>query len=124
MTDEAKRTSGSETRRRTKVLQVRLSEAEFASIEDMAAAALLTPAALVRQQLLDAPPPRAARRPSVEAEQVARVLAQLGKIGSNLNQIAHSLNAGRSVNGEYLARALTDVAAMRDACFTAMGRKP
>jgi len=120
----AKRASGSETRQRTRVVQVRLSEAEYAEIAKRAEAALLTPASYVRAATLDAPPPRARRRPAVEAVQVARVLAQLGKIGSNLNQIAHRLNAGRSVAPESVDRAAADVSAMRDACMASLGRKP
>lgn len=116
--------SGSENRQRQKFLNVRVTDAEKAQIDALAAQALMTTPSYVRHQLLDLPPPRARRRPAVETEQVARVLAQLGKIGSNLNQIAHRLNTGQPVNNEYLARTLTDVSAMRDACFLALGRKP
>lgn len=124
MTDDTRKTSGTETRRRNKVLQVRLSDSEFAEVEAHAERALLSPASYVRQTVLDSPAPRARRRPSVEAEQVARVLAQLGKMGSNLNQIAHQMNAGQTIAHETLARAMTDVSVMRDACLSALGRKP
>lgn len=119
-----RRASGSETRQRTRVVQVRLSEAEYAEVAARAQAALLTPSSYVRASALDAPPPRARRRPAVEAVQVARVLAQLGKIGSNLNQIAHRLNVGRNVAPDSVAQAAEDVSAMRDACMASLGRKP
>jgi predicted kinase len=119
---EKSKASGSETRQRTRVVQVRLSEAEYAEITSRADAALLTPASYVRDAVLDAPAPRARRRPAVEAVQVARVLAQLGKIGSNLNQLARQANAGLPVPRDALARALADVSAMRDATMACLGR--
>jgi hypothetical protein len=116
--------SGSENRQRTRVMQVRLTEAEYAEIAARAEAALLTPASYVREALLDVEPPRARRRPAVEAVQVARVLAQLGKVGSNLNQLAHKANSGLPVPRDALARALADVSAMRDAAMACLGRRP
>jgi len=124
MTETKRKISGTEKRQRTHGVHVRLTSAEFSEVANRADAALLTPASYIRQAVLDSPAPRARRRPSVEAEQVARVLAQLGKIGSNLNQIAHQMNAGNSVAHETLARALTDVSVMRDACMSALNRKP
>lgn len=125
MTDTARKSaSGSETRQRTRVVQVRLTEAEYAEISAHADAALLTLASYVRATALDTPPPRARRRPAVEAVQVARMLAQLGKIGSNLNQIAHHLNAGHGTPNVAVARAAEDVSALRDACMITLGRKP
>ena len=116
--------SGSETRKRSRLLSVRMTEDEFAAVNAKAESIELTPASYARMALLDTPSPRAVRRPAVERANVARVLAQLGKIGSNLNQIAHHMNAGNTLANETLARALTDVSAMRDACLEAMGRKP
>lgn len=114
--------SGTETRQRTRVVQVRLSEAEYSEITGRAEAALLTPASYVRDVVLDAPAPRARRRPAIEAVQVARVLAQLGKVGSNLNQLARQANAGLPVPRDALARALADVSALRDAALASLGR--
>ena len=123
MTNTAKRLSGSEKRQRKHGVHVRLTAEEFAEVAAQAEATLLTPASYIRMAVLDAPPERQRRRPSVEAEQVARVLAQLGKIGNNLNQIAHGMNAGRGHDAVYLAQALADLSAMRDACMAALGRK-
>lgn len=124
MTEQAGKKSGSEKRKRNDVLRIRMTSDEFAEVAKRAETVLLTPASYARMELLDSPPPKAARRPSVEAETVARVLAQLGKIGSNLNQIAHRMNAGQTVTHETIARAMTDVSVMRDACMTALNRKP
>jgi len=124
MNEKTRTKSGSEKRERQKILGIRMTSDEFAEVSKRANAVLLTPSSYARLELLDSPPPRQARRPAVEAENVARVLAQLGKIGSNLNQIARQMNAGRTIGNETLARALTDVSVMRDACMSALNRKP
>lgn len=125
MTDDTAKKSGSETRQRQRLLQVRLSDSEFASIAEMADRASLTIPSYARQILLDSPPPRAVRKPSVDTKQVAKMLGELGKVGSNLNQIAHHLNAGAGGAGlNVITDAIADVQAMRDACMKALGRKP
>ncbi len=127
MSETKRKISGSEKRRRNDVLAIRMTSEEFAEVSKRANDVQLTPASYARLELLDSPPPRQARRPAVEAENVARVLAQLGKIGSNINQIAHQLNmdknGGKSIAHETIARAMTDVSVMRDACMTALNRK-
>lgn len=124
MDDQKAKASGTETRQRNKLLQIRMTEAELAQIDTAARDAGLTAPSYARAQLFDQPAPRARRRPSVEAEQVGRLLGELGKIGSNLNQIAHHLNAGRGGNPTALDVALQDVADIRAACMKALGRKP
>ncbi len=124
MTDDKSRKSGTEKRQRNKVLQVRLTDAEFAQIEAMADRAELTPASLARLILLDAPAPRAKRRPAVNTAQVAKMLGELGKVGSNLNQLTHKANAGLPVSIATLETALRDVSEIRTACMEALGRKP
>lgn len=125
MTDDTSSKSGSETRQRTKVLQVRLTVPEFAEIMAQAEKAGLTAPSYARSILLSAPAPRARRRPTIEAEAVGRLLGELGKVGSNLNQIAHHLNAGRGeVSPDALAAALRDVSDLRAAIMEALGRKP
>lgn len=125
MANDERKNSGSEKRKRNKVLQVRLTESELAQIEAMADRVELTAPSYARSFLLDAPAPRAVRRPAVDTAQVAKLLADLGKVGSNLNQIAYHLNSGTSsVSPQAVESALADVAEMRDACMEALGRKP
>ncbi len=125
MTDDTAKKSGSETRQRQRLLQIRVSDSEFDAIAKMAERSELTVPSYARQIILDTPPPRARRKPSVDTEQVARLLGELGKVGSNLNQIAHHLNAGTAGAGSNtIASAIADVSAMRDACMKALGRKP
>jgi hypothetical protein len=123
MMDDTSKKSGSETRQRNKVLQVRLTDAEFAEIEAMADRAELTPASYARLILLDTPAPRAKRRPAVDTMQVAKLLGEIGKVGSNINQIAHQMNAGVATSSNATNSALADVAEIRKACMEALGRK-
>jgi hypothetical protein len=125
MTDDTPRRSGTETRQRKRMLGVRVTDAEMAEIEAQATRAGLTPSSYARSVLLSAPAPRARRRPSIEAEAMGRLLGELGKVGSNLNQIAHHMNAGRNeVSPAAMEAALSEVADIRAAILEAMGRKP
>ena len=55
--------------------------------------------------------PRSRRSPPVNAELLALAVAALNKAGSNLNQIAHRLNAAQSVSAHESVAALADTRA-------------
>lgn len=116
--------SGSEKRQRQKALRLRLTDDEQATIADAAERAGLSLASYARQALLAAPPPRQVRRPPVEKVELARLVAHIGKIGSNLNQLAHIGNAGGVVDGVALAAELGELALVRAAIYAALGRDP
>lgn len=118
--------SGSETRQRTIILKARFDAQEAANIRARAEKAGLSVGGLMRFALLNSEPPRAVRRPSIDHEAAARVLGQLGKIGSNVNQIAHHLNAGRPPERvtDSIELALRDLAELRVACLHALGQEP
>lgn len=116
--------SGSEKRQRTVSVAVRLTESEHAELLKRADEVGLSVASFVRIQILDVPPPRAARRPPIDRTLAAQVLGQLGHIGSNINQLARSSNAGVEAPRAELAGAMAAVLEMRAACLEAMGRKP
>jgi hypothetical protein len=100
----------------------RYDEAEFAELDEAASRAGLTRASFQRVQSLAAPKTRSTRRAPIERETLAKVLGQLGKIGSNLNQIAHAANVGVAgrlvVNG-----AIQDLRAVLPTLLEALGRK-
>ena len=52
----------------------------------------LSVSALICRQTLGNAGPRARRRPAPDMAMLAQLLAQLGKLGGNLNQIAHRMN--------------------------------
>ena len=101
---------GSEKRRRAKIIRIRVDEKEESSIKELAEKRGISPPALLRLTLLNVPPGRSARRARVNDRLMAQFLAQLagardvlkssvaelGKSGSNLNQIAHVLNTDRT----------------------------
>jgi len=117
-------THGSEKRARKRHLTVRLTDDERAAIDLAAEAAGLMPGSYARQVMLGGPAPRAVRKSPVERRELVRLLGELGKIGSNLNQIAKSLNTGVVVYEVEIAVALRAVMDMRDAVMLALGREP
>jgi hypothetical protein len=69
--------------------------------------------------------PRSKARLPVDAQLVRQVLAQLGKYGNNMNQIAYQLNARANRAGDAQFEAsLQEWAIIRDACLEMLGRKP
>ena len=115
--------SGSEKRQRTHMFSVRLSLKEAKQARLMAERAGLSQAALIRQALFNSSPPRAARRPTINHKAVSRLMGQLGKIGSNLNQLTKHANAGRYQEAS-IELALRDLMELRMACLQALGREP
>lgn len=122
--------SGSQKRKRTKFVIARLSDQEHAAIIELADKRGMSPGALIRQTLLGVPPGPNTRRPTVDTKLLAQVLAELGKIGSNINQIAYHLNAGRpgDVMEGSIDGALHELLEWRMALMQALGyernRKP
>ena len=120
----ARRRSGSETRQRTVIMTIRFSRQEAEAVRKLADRAGQSVASLLRNNLLGAPlPPRAARRPTVDHQAVARLLGELGKIGSNINQLARYANTGRYQENS-IEMALRDLAELRLVCLQALGREP
>ncbi|MGE4046267.1 MAG: plasmid mobilization relaxosome protein MobC [Acetobacteraceae bacterium] len=77
---------------RSERIDLRVTPAQRAAMKDAAQEAGMSVAALICARTLGTAGPRAQRRPRVDAVVLTKVLAQLGKIGSNMNQIAHRLN--------------------------------
>jgi hypothetical protein len=50
--------------------------------------------------------PRAKRRVPVDREELARLSVAIGRVGNNVNQIAHALNAGGDVMPAEIALAI------------------
>jgi uncharacterized protein (DUF1778 family) len=112
--------SGSEMRQRNRLAQMRCTPAEYAQLEAAAERVGLTISAFMRHQCLGTAGPRAMRRPPVERAALAQLLGQLGKCGSNLNQIARAVNSGDQVLG--IADAIADWRAASAAIMRTLGR--
>lgn len=116
------RKGGSETRRRNHRLTIRFDAEEAAAIKELADRRGLSPGALLRETLLNIPPGPGVRRPSANAQALARVLAALGKIGSNLNQLTRYANMGRTLESS-LEETLRDLREMRLVLMQALGHE-
>ncbi len=117
---------GSERRQRGRRITIRLTEAERAALDSAAERAGLSLGSHIRKVLLDAPLPRQARRPPIEKRELARLLGQIGKIGSNINQLAREVNSEGPGAFDRIDfnQAQDDLAAMRAALMEALGRSP
>ena len=115
---------GSENRKKNTPVTTRYDEAELKELDEAASRAGLTRASFQRVQSLAKPKTRSTRRAPIERETLAKVLGQLGKIGSNLNQIARSINRGRTTydEGEIFA-AVAELRALLPAIYGALGAK-
>lgn len=101
----APKRSGSQNRQRNNAFKIALDDDELAEVEQKVQATGLSRSSYGRASLLGTPGPRARRSPPVNAEALARATAALNKAGSNLNQIAHVLNAAGAIGmaREYLS---------------------
>jgi len=121
--------SGSEKRQRRDRVTIRFGDDELALLTEAADRAGLSVSGYARRLLVDAKPLRASRRPPIEKQLLAKTLGELGKIGSNVNQIARTLNAGgrpSSVDNALradLRRSIADLTEMRAALLKILGRE-
>jgi hypothetical protein len=77
----------------SKRITVRLTPEEHARLKQDADTAAVDVTTIARSQLLDAPLPKRKYRRSVDHDKLADVLLALGRIGTNLNQIAKVANS-------------------------------
>ncbi|MGE0565855.1 MAG: plasmid mobilization relaxosome protein MobC [Pseudolabrys sp.] len=92
---------------RTAWLTTRCTPAFRTAVLEAAEKAGMGMADYMHAQLGGKPVPRARRKPAADTVQLTKILAQMGKAGSNLNQIAKRLN-------EYDFDGIPELQAMRD----------
>ena len=116
----------SEQRQRQKQIKIRCTAEEFNAAAAKAAQAGLSTSAYARAAMLGDTGPRAKARLPVEAQLLREVLAQHGKYGSNLNQVAYVLNrdGARAMLEADIRTALKEWAEIRDMILLALGRPP
>lgn len=106
-----------------KFIAVRVTERDRDRIEKAAQEAGFKIGGYLRAVALGSAGPRAVKRPRVEREQLARVLGEIGKLGSNVNQLAKWCNTAQSpASGAELAEIRADLAAMRAEVMKALDR--
>jgi hypothetical protein len=118
--------SGTDKRQRGWVISFRVGGNEYERIRAEADRAGVTVGTFARDVLIDARAPRRVRRPPAAKAELARLLGELGKIGSNVNQLAHKANIGqlRVLEPMVLLQLQDDLEEMREALMRALGRQP
>src|SRR5882762_9056533 len=116
--------AGSSKRQRTRQFVVRCTEAEHEAILGKADSAGIASAAFLRAAALGTAGPRAKRRLPADHVALRQILGHLGRIGNNLNQIAHALNASQKASLPELRAAIRAYLEQRDALFKALGKTP
>jgi Mobilization protein NikA len=116
----------SEKRQRNAQIKIRCTAEEFNAVAAKAAEAGYTRAAYARAALLGDAGPRAKASLPVDAQLLRQVLAQHGKYGNNLNQIAYVLNAegGRAILEADIRAALKQWGEIRELMLAALGKTP
>jgi hypothetical protein len=99
---------------------MRLDDAEQAKLEERASASGLSTGAYLRAAALGGAGVRARPRASVDRQLLARANADLNRVGNNINQIAHALNAGRDMP-HHLAEAMAELRGVLSALRRAAG---
>jgi hypothetical protein len=108
---------------RKRLIHLRCTDEERAAIQAVAEQAGLSVGALLRALALGDPGPRAVRKPPIERAELVRILGALGKIGSNVNQIAKAVHTTRNLpSWSELAEIKNDIALMRAAILKGLGR--
>lgn len=112
------------TGKQGQVIRFRATDDEAAALVTKAGKAALSLSAYVRARVIEKPqgratPPRR-RKGGADVEALARVLAQLGKVGGNLNQIAHHMNAGGSITAKEVRAELDELRQLRAALMGAI----
>ncbi len=108
-------------RQRQHVEQFRTGDAEHAQLVAKSRAAGLSVGAYVRACALGDAGPRARRRATIDRELLAINNAALNRVGSNLNQIAKTLNQGDSIDPFESRTAITELLAVLAANRRALG---
>jgi hypothetical protein len=92
-------------------ISFRVSAREQAQLKEITDRAGVTIAGYVKAAAFGRPIPRASRRPDVDSVALRQLLGHMGKLGSNANQIARSINAGTVMDYRRAQQCLDDITA-------------
>lgn len=106
------------------MVSLRLSAAERATLRERANDAGLSVGSYLRLKALGSTGARSVPKPPIERELAAHLLAQLRRVGGNVNQIAKAANMGEVVMREDLAPTLAAVRSLVNDLAAALGRAP
>lgn len=115
----------SDDKRRYRRLTFRVSNAEHRALRASACRAGLEFSAYARSLLLNAKPPRRARKPAVEAALLTEALARLGTTATALRRLEGFARSMPTLVGQReLLRTLSEIGACRLRLLQALRRKP
>lgn len=108
---------------RSKQLKARFTEAELQTVTARAEHTGVTVSELLRFGVLrePLPPRRRGVHPVKDQQELARLLGTVGKIGANVNQLAHRANLGSWPEAQLLHEAAADIQWMRRTLMLALG---
>jgi hypothetical protein len=84
-------------------IAVWVSDAEKAAIEERATAAGLSVSSYLRAAATGETGPGARRRPTVDRQLLGQAVAELNRVGNNVNQIARAGNIGKDIDPGFYA---------------------
>lgn len=113
--DKQKQNKKSEKRQRTVSFTVRLLPEEKELLDEKAAHAGLKLAGYVRECCLGSAGKKSQRQSSLDRQALSQLLGELGKIGSNLNQLAKRANTDgfHAVSPEHLKEGISAISDLR-----------
>lgn len=108
---------------RSKQLKARFTEAELLSVTRVSESTGMSVSELLRYGVLRELPPPSRRNvhPVKDRGELARLLGAVGRIGNNINQLAHVANAGSWPESKALHEAASDIQWMRQALMQSLG---
>lgn len=123
MAQDRRPRTGTEKRQRKHRFTIRCDDEEHAAIVAAADRAGLSIGAFLRHQGTGKAGPRAVRRPPVELRELARLLAAVGMLGSNVNQQTRIANSSGDLPAlRQLMATQAAVMEIRDALMKALWR--
>lgn len=110
-----------ESTKRPSPYSIRLTESQRIKLQQRAdQAGGLSIAGYIKFTALDQPP-RKLRQPTIDRVAIAQLLGQLGRVGSNINQIAKMGHVQGEFSIPELTIALNELIDMREAIMKALG---
>jgi hypothetical protein len=103
--------SKSQNRKRTKSIRSACTPEEYDAILEKAEAAGISAGGFLRACGLEMVTPRTKRRAPVDSKILERAIAEMRRIGNNLNQLAKAANMNHPANSVILTRALNEFTA-------------
>ena len=114
---------GSETRKKPLMVGFRVAQEEKTEIETAAEEAGLTVGSYVREKILLNCKTRKNHRPTIDMVLLSKTLAQLGRVGSNLNQAVKLGHEGNIRGIERVVSFIEELRALKESILEALRRK-